>query len=542
MSFSDSATETIRQHGHHLVEEYDITYVDACTWMSAEIESFLNQAEPYLRRSCRKLVITASVFKELQNCAALKYAAQTALRLIERYAELISIEEGEVADRTADGEFVRHFFFNHNKRRQLLITHDQQLATDIQNCCPDDTESPLPSTAVMTLWPDGDLITFACLQQRKDNQARSRLEEMTADTSVYLDSSALSNVNLPGLLEHLKAPLQAQGRKARILSNSLTPELRELIEPILREYAELLDIVIADPTLSETNALLGELYLRQENMGKNRQILVTDDVARANELRNRRPKCDRFPFIDFMTINKYAYLSYLKLSDPAGTAASLPSTLQNSQFTFRQQNNLRYTTARATAPAHAATTPQRPRATAPAFARSTPRDRKPAAFVPQLIGAIKSGDLEAMNAYIAKGASLRNGIITSLCQDKDDCLRELIEKATDSIDPECFAWWVTSYYTFTEPDYLAKNELHFNLLRKLITKSAPLTEQSQVMATLAERVSSPAAAHSQLWELIRLALSNGAPAAVYAETTQETLLEIATRQGNAEMVQFLQSR
>ncbi len=343
MSFSDNVTETTPEHGHYLIAEYDVTYVDACTWMSAEIESFLNQAAPHIRKSARKLTVTPSVLKELQNCAPLKYAAQTALNIIGKHADLIDIENGDVSEGTADGEFVRNFFFNHNKRRQLLITHDQQLATDIQNCCPCDSGAPLPTTAVMTLWPDGDLITFARMQQRKDYQARTRLEEMTAETPVYLDSSALTSINLSALLEHLKAPLQAQGRKVRILSNSLTPEVRALTEPILREYAELLDIVIADPTLSETNALLGELYLRPENMGKNRLILVTDDVARANELRNRRPKCDRFPFIDFMTINKYAYLSYLKLSDPttpilSPAAAQSP---QSSAFTFRQQNNVR---------------------------------------------------------------------------------------------------------------------------------------------------------------------------------------------------------
>ena len=243
MSFSDHGTETIALPGHYLIAKYDITYIDACTWMSDEMESFLNQAAPYLRQSSKKLTVTANVLSELQNCAPLKYAAQNALKLFKQHADLIHFECSEASDGTADSEFVRRFFFNHNKQRQLLITHDQQLAADIQNCCPHAGEGPCPTTAVMTLWQNGDLITFDCLQQRKDYRARVRLEEMTAETTIYLDSSALANVHLSALLEHLKAPLMAQEKKARVLSNSLSAELRTLTEPVLREYAPLLDIV-----------------------------------------------------------------------------------------------------------------------------------------------------------------------------------------------------------------------------------------------------------------------------------------------------------
>ena len=62
------------------------------------------------------------------------------------------------------------------------------------------------------------------------------------------------------------------------------------------------------------------------------------------------------------------------------------------------------------------------------------------------------------------------------------------------------------------------------------------------MNTLAERVSAPNAAQEQLWEIIRLALQNGAPAAVYSHVTGETLPEIATRQGNTTALAFLQAR
>lgn len=504
MSYSDNTAAT---GGHHLISQYDVIYVDACTWMAAEMESFLQQAAPHIQSSGHKLIMTDSVLRELNNCAPLKYAAQTALRLKEQYNELIATEDSSTGSNTADGEFVRAFFFNHNKRRQLLITHDQQLATDIQNCCGGSSDEETPATAVMTLWPDGDLITFRCMMQRKDQQARMRLAEMAGNAPIYLDSTALSNEQLPAFLSHLHTPLLIQERPARVISNSLTPEQRNHLATQISKYPGLLEIIETDSTLSETDALLGEIYLNPDNMGTDRIILVTHDVARANELRSRRPKCDRFPYIDFMTINKYAYLSYLKLSTEHTPAPRPP-----------QQSS--------------------PRATAPA----APRERKPAAYVPQLIGAIKNDDIETMCTYIAKGASLRNGLITSLCREKDNCLRVLLETASTPIDPGCFDWWVCTFNSFAEPDYLAQNPTHFELLSMLITKSAPLTDCTEAMYTLAERVSTPNAAQEPLWEIIRLALQNGAPAAVYSRTSGETLPEIATRQGNTGALAFLQAR
>ncbi len=470
--------------------------------MASEMESFLQQAAPYIQSSGHKLIMTDSVLRELNNCASLKYAAQTALRLKEQYSDLITNEDSSTGSNTADGEFVRAFFFNHNKRRQLLITHDQQLATDIQNCCSGSADEENPSTAVMTLWPDGDLITFRCMMQRKDHQARMRLAEMAGNAPIYLDSTALSHEHLPAFLSHLHTPLLIQERPARVITNSLTPEQRNHLATQINEYPGLLEIVETDSSLSETDALLGEIYLNPDNMGADRIILVTNDVARANELRSRRPKCDRFPYIDFMTINKYAYLSYLKLSAEHTTPA-------------RTQQQ---------------TTP------------AEPRERKPAAYVPQLIGAIKNDDIETMCTYIAKGASLRNGIITALCREKDNCLRVLLETATAPIEASCFDWWVCTFNSFAEPDYLAQNPTHFELLSMLITKSAPLSDCTEAMNTLAERVSALNAAQEQLWEIIRLALQNGAPAAVYSHTTGETLPEIATRQGNAGALAFLQAR
>lgn len=504
MSYSDNTAAT---GGHHLISQYDVIYVDACTWMATEMESFLQQAAPHIQSSGHKLIMTDSVLRELKNCAPLKYAAQTALRLKEQYSDLIATEDSSTGSNTADGEFVRAFFFNHNKRRQLLITHDQQLATDIQNCCGGSSDEETPATAVMTLWPDGDLITFRCMMQRKDHQARMRLAEMAGNAPIYLDSTALSHEQLPAFLSHLHTPLLMQERPARVISSSLTPEQHNHLASQINEYPGLLEIIDTDPTLSETDALLGEIYLNPNNMGADRIILVTSDVARANELRSRRPKCDRFPYIDFMTINKYAYLSYLKLS---------------TEHTLSVRPQLQPT--------------PRPAALA------EPRERKPAAYVPQLIGAIKNDDIETMCAYIAKGASLRNGIITALCREKDNCLRVLLETATAPIEASCFDWWVCTFNSFAEPDYLAQNPEHFELLSMLISKSAPLTDCTEAMNTLAERVSAPHAAQEQLWEIIRLALQNGAPAAVYSHSTGETLPEIATRQGNATALAFLQAR
>ncbi len=495
---------------------FDIIYVDACTWMAEEIESYLLQNAYLLNAANKKLTMTASVLQELENCSTLKYAAQTALQIKERYAHLINVEEGEVSPGTADGEFVRLFFFNHRKRSQLLITHDQQLATDIRNCCSDTTDDATSSTAVMTLWPDGELITFPELVSRKDSIARNRLAEMVGNSPIYLDSSSLIHENLPLFLEHITAPMLGQDKKVQIVNNSLSPEIRETLSPILEEHANLLQQVQTDPTLTETDALLGELYLNPANMGTGRLILVTDDVTRANELRTRRPKCDRFPFIDFMTINKYGYLSYLKLSEPTATAPRPRYTSPVREYS--------------------------PRSTSYDRGYSVQQERKPSAYVPQLIGAIKSEDIEAMCAYIAKGANLRNGIITSLCQNKDVCLRVLLETAAPGIDASCFEWWVTSFYSFAQPMYLAENAEHFALMKLLIEKSSSMEQLTSAMTTLAERVSAPEAAHEQLWTIIRMALKNGAPAAVYSHATGETLPEIAIRQGNTEMLTFLQSR
>ena len=144
--------------------------------------------------------------------------------------------------------------------------------------------------------------------------------------------------------------------------------------------------------------------------------------------------------------------------------------------------------------------------------------------------------------FLAKGANPRNGIITALCQEKDSCLRALLETTPGNIEAGALNWWVIDYNAFAEPDYLAHNDEHFALLCKLIEKSEPLTACQLMMMTLADRVGAPNAAHERLWHIIRLALQKGAPAAVYSRATGETLPEIARRQGNTEMLHFLQSR
>ena len=491
------------------LSRFDAIYVDASSWMAQEMESFLQQSAPYLRNSGKKLIMIAGVLKELENCATLKYAAQNALRIKEQYSDIIQTETDEPVGCTADSEFVRLFFFNHRKRTQLLITHDQQLTADIQNLCKLEADEAT-GTAVMTLWGDGSLITFTEMARRKTLQARQRLAEMVGNSPLYIDSTTLAHENFGSFIGNIAEPMLAQDKKVQLVSNSLTPELQSIVEACQSSQPELLAVTESDATLSETDALLGELYLNPANMGADRLILVTDDIARANELRLRRPKCDRFPYVDFMTINKYGFLSYLKLSDASATPADKQRP--------RQQNT-----------SHSSTAPHT-------------SERKPAAFVPQLIGAIKSENIEGMWDYVLKGASLRNGIITSLCQKKDNCLRVLIERAQDNIEPGAFDWWVTCYNEFENPSYLDENEEHFTLLQQLIAKTANMQNSKEALSVLADRVSSAEGAHERLWCIIRLALLNGAPEAVYAQATNETLPEIARRQGNAEMLSFLQSR
>lgn len=488
----------------HTICLFDIVYIDASTWMAPEMESFLKQVEHHLLSSGKHLTMTGSVYRELRSCAPYKYAAQTALDASNKYSSCIHIEPAQRNDNgTADSEFVRHFFFNHRKRRQLLITHDHQLAADIQNCCRHEPGDEM-STVVMTLWQDGSLITFAEKNRRKEQQARVRLEEMLSNAPLYMDASALHHEKLETFLHNISAPMRALEKKLRILCRTLPQDVEDTLQP----FADILQPEQLDATRSETEAIMGELYLSPANIGIPRLILITNNIAQANELRSLRPKCDQFPYVDFMCINKYGYLSFLKLSDQ-------PVREKKPRFAASLRPVVRNTTTGA---------------------------RKPAAFVPQLIGTIKNEDLEGMLHYIDKGANLRHGIITALCQSKDNCLRALLENSAGNIEQGAFEWWVTLFNGFDDPQYLATNPEHYELLCMLTTKSEPLTRQQKAMLMLADRVSAPDTAHEQLWQIIRLAIANGAPEAVYARTTGETLPEIATRQGNEEMLRFLNSR
>lgn len=158
-----------------------------------------------------------------------------------------------------------------------------------------------------------------------------------------------------------------------------------------------------------------------------------------------------------------------------------------------------------------------------------PAEKKPSSYVPQLIGAIKSEDIESMCAYIEKGANLRNGIITSLCQSKNNCLRVLIERA-EEIEVSCFNWWVINFYNFADPFYLGDDTEHYELLQALMAKCGPMNYCKDAMVQLARLVSRPAAAHEQLWHIISLALQKGAPAAIYSpETGRRSLRLLAAR-------------
>ena len=504
-------SESERQpvNGWQTLVSSDAIYVDACTWMAPEIGEFLQKAKPVLAESGKKLIIIPSVRKELESCALLKLAAQTALSYIEQNADVIDSQEGEESTGTADKQFLRLFHFNQYHQSQLLITHDQQLAVDIENIC--SAEGPNP-VSVLTLWPDGDLISFAEMARRKSAQARARLAEMVGNSPLYMDRSALVNPNADLFLQNVAEPMQQQGKWVQVVRASLNlPDDEPIIAPLFEANSELLHIVETNPNMPEVDSLLGELYLSDANTDADRIILVTDDVAKANELRGRRPKCDRFPFVDFMTINKYGFLSFLKLSEPGATPAT-------------------YTVGR----------PQRPRSTYGYTGGSdwAGQEKKPSSFVPQLIGAIKNDDIEGMCEYIDKGANLRNGIITSLCQGKNNCLRVLIERA-DSVEASCFQWWVYSFYNFADPFYLDEDEEHYTLLSLMMDKCGSLEYCKDAMAQLARLVSRPEAAHARLWSIIRKAIGKEAPANVYSQETGESLAEIAARQGNQDMVDFL---
>lgn len=497
-----------------MLKAYDAVYIDACTWMSPEMETFLREAQPSLESFGKKLIVIPSVYRELENCSSLKYAAQVALDLIRRFDSIVQREEGESNATTADRDFLRILFFNHHKRNQLLVTQDQQLAADIQNCCRSvagEAEASVSRTDVMTLWGSGELIRFDEMFRRKEAQAREKLEEMVGNSPVYMDSTALLNANARLFLDHIAAPMRHQGKSIQILRNSLEAG-GESARLLLDEAGQgLVNILPGDASLTETNALLGELYLSESNVDAERLVLVTDDMMRANELRLRRPKCDRFPFVDFMVINKYGFLSYLKLTD-APSPSSRPKPYPY------------------------------PKANVPPPPFSPNMDKKPSSYVPQLIGAIKNEDIEAMCSYIEKGANLRNGIITALCHGKDHCLEVMLDHAEQEIEPSCFQWWVVSYYSFGNPFYLDEDNGHYELMQKLIAKSGSMESLREAMIYLARLVSLPRAAHERLWHIIRLAAEKGAPVNVISPETKESLLAIARRQHHGEMERFLEAR
>ncbi len=500
-------TTSTPENGWEMLGTYDVIYVDACTWMAPEIGEFLQNVSPCLKQSGRKLTVIPSVRKELENCAPLKFVAQTALSYIEQYADVVDVQEGEEAPGTADRQFLRLLYLNKYKCRQMLITHDQQLAIDAENIClPEEGNS----TAIMTLWPGGEICSFAEMARRKEAQARARLAEMVSTGPVYIDSTTLANVNVERFLQNVTVPMSELGKWVQIVRASLPKEENAELQTLLENHSELLHIVESDPQMPETDALLGELYLSDDNMDADRVILVTDDVVRANELRARRPKCDRFPFVDFMTVNKYGFLSYLKLADVA------------------------------TQPYGASTKPSRARYNQPYSGEWGTNEKKTSSFVPQLIGAIKNDDIEGMCEFIEKGANLRNGIITSLCQNKNNCLRVLIER-TEEMDVSCFQWWVVNFYDFSDPTYLDVNTEHYELLMALMGKCRDLSDCRDAMVQLSRMVSRDEAAHARLWNVIRLAASKGAPVSVYSPETGESFTEIATRHGNTEMVDFLAS-
>ena len=501
-------TTSMPENGWEMLGNYDVIYVDACTWMAPEIGEFLSNAAPILRQSGHKLTIIPSVRKELENCAPLKLVAQTALTYIEQYADVIDVQEGEEAPGTADRQFLRLLYLNKYKFRQLLITHDQQLAVDAENICPPEEGD---ASLVMTLWPGGELCTFAEMARRKEAQARARLAEMVSAAPLYMDATALFNPNVERFLQNISEPMASLGRWVNVVRASLPKEENAELQQLLDSYSELLHVIETDPRMPETDALLGELYLSDDNMEVDRVILVTDDALRANELRNRRPKCDRFPFVDFMTINKYGFLSFLKLVDSA------PGNANGASSKFA-----------------------RPRYSQNYFGDWNNGDKKNSSYVPQLIGAIKSEDIEAMCEYMDKGANLRNGIITSLCQGKNNCLRVLIDR-TDDMDVSCFQWWVVNFYDFANSYYLDENDEHYELLIALMEKCANLSECRDAMVHLSRMVSRTEAAHERLWNVIRLAVSKQAPVSVYSPETGEGFAEIASRQGNQDMVDFFAS-
>ena len=134
-----SLAEKARKDLRHCLTHYKV-FIDTCSLLNDSAAQFWSNAVPLLEETGNKIIITTKVVEELekhyrnQNNPPLAKKAATALEYINVLlkSQLVVIQ-GEQSDVFADNVFQVVFTKFRMTERLLLITQDQDLATDILN-------------------------------------------------------------------------------------------------------------------------------------------------------------------------------------------------------------------------------------------------------------------------------------------------------------------------------------------------------------------------------------------------------------------------
>lgn len=228
-------------------------------------------------------------------------------------------------------------------------------------------------------------------------------------------------------------------------------------EDVCKRYQDAI-MCVDVPSESEANALAAEIFFSFDLSGGN-CIVVLDDEETARYLLEQRRACGISINLMLFIINKYGYLSLLNLTSP---------------------------------------------------------DRKPTAFIPQLIHAIRQGDVDAICNLLEMGAPIRNAIITALCQNRDDVLNIIMDKVEDlsPLPSSIIRWWICDFSEMKCQDYPQRLPQHFDCLNKVVDCTELLTEEITMMTGLCRRLAEwqqQGEVHPSWWDLINQLRRKGAP-------------------------------
>lgn len=171
----------------YIFRNNDAVYADACTLMNVDrLEMFLERYGGIMRKTGTKIIVPASVRKELFRLAGLedpqkKKKANSFIGVLPKYSELIRLEggdlSGEAVDRVhADPEVIAMLTLRRRTDRQLLITNDGGLASDVYGLNSLRSCHGKPIT-VCYIDRDGYLKLSDCMTAAKENAVPNDLIE-----------------------------------------------------------------------------------------------------------------------------------------------------------------------------------------------------------------------------------------------------------------------------------------------------------------------------------------------------------------------------